>query len=199
MAFVPAPGVCQVDLIQSQGGAPIVNSIYIRKTTAWTETDQGLLRAAIQTWWVNTHRANLSNDIALTAIRTRDLSVQDGVTVTQQLATPSPGTRPVDAAPNNVALVTSLRTGLAGRSRRGRLYLAGIGEDEVGQVIIDPARTAAIGSSMTALATTISAQGWDWVVISRFLNGVARVTALVTQILTIITNSGLDSQRRRLT
>jgi hypothetical protein len=60
--------------------------------------------------------------------------------------------------------------------------------------------TVAAGTYATAFSALLSglaAVGQTLVVVSRFADKVARVTALVTEIVALIVNTKIDSQRRR--
>jgi len=107
-----------------------------------------------------------------------------------------------DPLPPQCASVFSLRTGLKGRSYRGRFFLPATSET-------NQANGAVIGAYTTKL-NTISAQllavfgpagtngDWRLGVISRYLNKVQRTTPVCTQVTSISIDPVLHTQRRRV-
>lgn len=198
MVFVPALNVAEVAMRYTINNRPIVNVLYFRKSTALTLADLTTLATLVRDWWQNTMRANFSIDIRLGVVSVRDLTVQNGLIYDLVIASPIGGTRAGNPASNQVAIVTSNRTGLAGRSYRGRNFWASIVENDVTTEFLETTLCTNVGNAMVALRTSVVAAGFDWVVVSRVLNGVARVTALISDIISVIVNTRVDTQRRRV-
>lgn len=92
--------------------------------------------------------------------------------------------------PNQVALVTSLKTGLMGRSYRGRIYWPGFTEaDSVGNYCVSGVQTA-VGVTMTAMMVDLATLGHQLCVASKKLDTGHAVT-------TYNTDARWDIQRRR--
>lgn len=70
-----------------------------------------------------------NNQLKFQGIVVSRVSPRDGPIVEQLLET-SNGAQPNDSLPSYCAGLLSLRTGLGGRSRRGRSYYGGVGEDD---------------------------------------------------------------------
>lgn len=103
-------------------------------------------------------------------------------------------------SPNNVTLCISFRTGLTGRSARGRNYWPGFLESDVNNNRVEFARANAIvGWYESLVGVNAVINGWTWCVISRRFNNAIRpagVTFPITQV--VLVDNIVDSQRRRL-
>jgi hypothetical protein len=105
-----------------------------------------------------------------------------------------PGTGAGNPLPNELAAVVTLRTALAGKSYRGRVYLAGFNvaqNDAAGRIVA--ALNAAMVTFVTNVQTDMAAQGITLAVLSRVHNVATPVTGITTL------DTLWDSQRRRKT
>lgn len=108
------------------------------------------------------------------------------------------GTLSSPALPSEVTIAVSLRTGFTGRSKRGRVYHVGIGEDNVVGDLISEAYQTALETAYAALITAADAIGFSWVVASFQSEGAPRalgVAANITEV--VIVDRIVDSQRKR--
>jgi len=115
--------------------------------------------------------------------------------------TPQTGYSASHALPNEVALCVTERTGLAGRSQRGRLYLGGIPLNATDGVDLNRLESAHIGTANSAAASFLAAMISDDVtpvVTSYFHDKAPRALAQNTEIVSMFVNGRLDSQRRRM-
>lgn len=104
------------------------------------------------------------------------------------------------AAPaNNVTYAVSFRTGLGGRSYRGRAYHVGLAEADIADSYIDLTVRESIREAYETLITYAQNAGWVWGVYSKMNGGVARSEGVITPITSVITvDNILDSMRTRL-
>jgi hypothetical protein len=110
-----------------------------------------------------------------------------------------PGSKTGTAAPMNAAVVVSLRTGLRGRSYRGRCYLGSISMSDVASAVdINSNFQAAIVAAFAGLQAALLSAALDMVVVSKQHNGVPRSAGATYAIEQIVVDSHIDSQRRRL-
>jgi len=151
------------------------------------------------TWEIDTLMPLLSSALTYRGIEVRDLAVPAGAIGVAVPEAPIDGSITEDSLPGGTAFVISLRSGLAGRSARGRTYVAGIpiskktGNQVVGSFASD------LVSAFNDLIALLEAAGHFLVVVSRFAELVERVvpaTFTITTATAVDTN--LDSQRRRL-
>lgn len=169
MVFTPVPNTVEVRMVARYLNQPVTNSLYYTFSAVPSQTDvQQLGQDAAQLW--STHVVPLlSNEYRLVEVYCRDLSAQSSYIYTytgQPL--PSTGGSAGLPLPSSVAVVVTLRTGLAGRSYRGRLYISGLTEPQVDG---DYPRANVRQQIITAVGTvgfTLNTNGRVWVVVSRY-------------------------------
>lgn len=101
--------------------------------------------------------------------------------------------------PNNCSIAVSFKTGLSGRTNRGRNYWAGLLETDVTDQRVTPGRLAQIKGMYEGLLGTgyIDAM-WKWCVISRKII-IPFIVGRAVPITSVVFNDDVvDSQRRRL-
>jgi hypothetical protein len=126
-----------------------------------------------------------------------DMSVFGGAQITTPCTTAHGGLT-TDPAAANAAFVVSFRTGHAGRSFRGRTYVPGLvsaGFTDAQHVTTGFA--TGIHNAFASLISVLNLSSYALVVLSRYTALALRAVALATEITSIITNTTVDSQRRR--
>jgi hypothetical protein len=106
----------------------------------------------------------------------------------------TPGTGVGEVEPGNVALVVKLLTGAVGRSRRGRQYMFGLGENTVNGNI-------ALSGYLSALAVAFTRHLLGFTAASNtYIPTVAsRKLGVLYDVIQFGIEAYIDSQRRRLT
>lgn len=198
MAFQPVPNGIKIELNALQNGIPIVNVWYVQVVGAITLTTLQDVAGAVESWWVDSLRDNLHSSYVLQNITCTDVSVENGIQYIETSITTPTGVGVGPQAAANAALCVSWRTGFTGRSFRGRTYFGGLD-----QTYLVTAQEFA-SSSVTAftnvaldLIDALATVGATLVVVSRVAAGIARITALASEVISIIVDSKVDSQRRR--
>lgn len=169
---------------------------------ATTVVDSSPLGVALRTWWLAQPMSQMSNQYNLDEIRTKKLfpTVNDEIiTVVPQ---PAAGTLVGESLPSTVALCLSLRTGLGGRSFRGRKYIAAIPESEQnGSRLITSAKEAweAIRVSfMDTFGNDPNSSGWHVGVLSRkMIKDGQTVGAAFTDVNNLLVRDVLATMRSR--
>jgi hypothetical protein len=170
--------------MQSQPNLPEMNDL---AQTCWN-------------WWENNHAALLVPQVGLREVVVTSLHVQNGPQVTYAPDTTTVGTLGGFALPNEVSMCVSLRTGVRGRSARGRWYMLSISDDQLANTNeIDGAAATAMITSLNALLTAITGGGWVPVIVSYRTNNAPRPGGPVYFVITTATvvDNILDSMRRR--
>jgi hypothetical protein len=126
------------------------------------------------------------------------MSEQAGLYEKFVLSAPLQGTEVSPAAPANVAVVASWRTGHSGRSYRGRNYIGGIPINSYEGNTVDPDYVAGWIGAYTALISAAAAEDYTWVVGSAYHNNAPREAGIVTPITNVLVDNRVDTQRRRL-
>lgn len=200
MAFVNLPFGVKVEVAWETGSGVAVCIHFVSKTTpaAITAAELVAINSAFD-GWRTAIRPVQPNVVTIAGIRSIDWSVPDGATVLTVPSASVAGSNANPILPLNVAICASHYTGLTGRSRRGRNYIPGIGENDVatGDVILAAARTVIVGAYQ-ALRTDLLAAGFVQVVASFHANGAPRANGQGTAVLTTQIDQYSDSQRRRL-
>jgi hypothetical protein len=214
LPFQPCPGVASVTLeYTSLDGDIMENILHVWNGTssAWTGAQLAVLVGAIHTWLttgggVGSNYVELSsNDGHWTGIYARDLTTASGPTYGVAFSTV--GGQSAGQLQQGLTKAFTLRSGLAGRSQRGRVFQVGIaatwasstGSDQVSPTLL--ADGVQMWTSLIAAVTTISS-AYAWVVLSRYttIGGVytRRTAGVTTPIISIgYSHTSFDYQRRR--
>jgi hypothetical protein len=198
--FVPASSVVQITAEQQYGSQPLANVFCVQFTTPPSAVGMGDTLDLVSAWFSTTYAPLCHTGWSLTGLRARDLSTQDGIVV-ETAPSGVVGQLSGTPLPSSIAMCLSLRSALAGRSRRGRIYLSGLTAvhlENTNQNLFSSAAITARINAVETLRSDLDTGGTDWVIVSRFSLGVERVTALVTPVTSIIsTDPTVDSQRGR--
>jgi hypothetical protein len=200
MAFVPAPNIVEAQFRMTFGGERTMNRIHINVLTEPTEAICLSVATALAVWWTNNVDTITTNQLSLREVYVKSLHEQNGPEASYSTGFPAPGLLTADPLPNSNSIVVSLRTGLTGRSARGRWFWQGLVEAQVDHNTVQSATLTAIDGAMENLKTAITSLGYLWVVVSFFNNGGPRSGGPVYFPITAVlfTDSTVDSQRRRL-
>jgi hypothetical protein len=94
--------------------------------------------------------------------------------------------------------VISWRTGAIGRSFRGRTYIGGLdGAATITAQSVSTSFAGAIAAAASDLIDRLQTYGAALAVLSRYASKVLRVTGLLTEIISVLVDTKIDSQRRR--
>lgn len=197
MALGIVPNGIKVELNAIQNGIPIVNRMYVTQSTpvGSGDLDDTIVKFLA---FFNEYKALCHPTYVLQNITATDVSVANGTQTIFPLTTSNIGTGTGAAMAANAAMVASLRTNFTGRSFRGRFYLGGL-NDGVQQDAqnVKVASAGAFAGFVVNLIDTLGTINKTLVVVSNYASGVVRVVALATEIINIIVDTKIDSQRRR--
>jgi len=206
MAFVPAVNCAHVRLEGVIDGQQTINDLYFRNSAAISVADIAGLAVNIRDWFDLTFSTICDASWTTVAVHARDLTTAFGV-VSDLAAAGTIGGTAGEGAPNNVAACISFRTGLAGRSFRGRNYIPAVPNSQIDLNTFETeyiAACIAVYSDFLPGGAVLPA-GWEWVILSRF-SGVGpggvpipRITGVMTPVLSVLfTDFTADSMRSRL-
>lgn len=141
----------------------------------------------------------LSNSYSVNQLQATVMKADGAAQATFTPSTPITGDNVSPALPNSVAACATISTGLAGRSYRGRIYVAGLCEDMVG---LSRLNTEAVSDLNASLGDLITAEGFSPFtlgVYSKVSGGVKRAAGVFTPATQVaLRDNVIDSQRRRL-
>jgi len=200
MPFVPAPNVVEVQLRATFDGQQVMNRFHVNVLHEPTEADCIAIAAAVGDWWDTNAQALVATNVVMREIYVKSIAVANGPEATYSAIFPLAGVATGDSLPNNVALAVSLRTGLTGRSARGRWFWYGIVESQVDANTMTSGTITSIDAAITNLLSDIEGLGFNWVIVSFTHDNAPRVGGPVYFIVNNITvvDATVDSQRRRL-
>lgn len=198
MAFIPIPNSATLCFDFTSAGQNWQFCLTVRKSAgAITSTDLANIATEGGNWWTSHLRAEITTTTTLRQVRVTDMQVQGGQ---QEIDTfNQAGTGGGGITPLNSPIVVSLRTAKRGRSYRGRAYVSGIPQD----ALLNPVdwtvvRTASVAAAFIALQAALDTAGYDLVVASKQHNGVVTDPAETNEVIAILVDQHVDSQRRRL-
>jgi len=198
MATQLVPDGIEVVMTAVQNGVPIVNIFNIKDTATH---DSALLSEYCDeflAWWRVQLKPVLSNSYVLSEIKATSLETGTGPQHILSPTVDNQGELTGEEVAGNAAVVISWRTASIGRSFRGRTYIGGLdaAATVTAQAISAPFAVAIAGAA-TDLIDRITALGGTLCVLSRYLAGTLRVVGLLTEIISVIVDTKIDSQRRR--
>lgn len=217
MVFIPVPNAIQVNLQFLDEEGDIAENVFgVQKSGSWTVAQMQSMCNAFLNWWHDgdgaghTYRSHQPAEFTLLGATARELSTQSGPT-TQNTTMPADvvGGQAGAALQAGLTFAMTARTGLAGRSYRGRTFICGISEDSLaalGDNQVPSNYATGLVLAFNALITAVPAAvaGCTLVVISRYsgVTSAGRPIPRSTGITTPITQYGyhdlfLDYQRRR--
>jgi hypothetical protein len=196
MAATIAENTVQIRVYQSLYGQRVENGFYIQ---APNDPDTVLLEGlatTVLTEWEQHILPTQSQDLTLRGVNLISLDTATGPSYEEFLVSPLPGGTVSASLPGSVAFVIKFSTAQRGRSRRGRVYMSGIPEQDVtGNFLNSSPQADMVSGWRTFLTNVADSIGGVHVVISRTSD-----PATVTRVTSVdATDNVLDSQRRRLT
>jgi hypothetical protein len=200
MPLVEAPNIVSAQFRGLADGQLVMNTMHVDCLTEPTEAMCQSIATAGGTWWVGNVKTIVATNVGLREVYCRSLHEANAPEATYSSGLPSFGTATGDSLPNNVSLAVSLRSGLTGRSARGRWFWYGFVESQVDANTVNSGAMSSIDAAITNLISAIDALGFIPVIVSYRTNKAPRVGGPVyfpISNITIVDNT-IDSMRRRL-
>ncbi len=197
MALGIVPNGMKIEMNYTQNGIPVVNRFYVTKTSAPTSADLDDAITATLAFY-NDIKAYQHPTLILQNITATDVHVANGTQTILPLTTSNVGTGTGTAAAANAAQCASLRTSFTGRSFRGRFYFGGLCNTSLSDAQNwSTIQSAALAGFLDDFITALGVINQTLVVVSNYSAKVVRVVALATEVISIIMDTKVDSQRRR--
>lgn len=198
MAFISLPNGIKIEIIMRKGGAPVVNVVFLQATGVPNLLNLENYTNAVITWWNTNIKPLVTSGTALHTVRATNWNAENGLQYTNDLLTPSAGTRTGGDTPSNVAAVTTFLTGQSGRSFRGRVYNGGMSDDDIVTNTLSTTLVAGYLTAWAAFQADMQALGLEHVVASFYSNLAPRTVGVATPIVSYSMNNVVDTQRRRI-
>jgi hypothetical protein len=197
MANLPVANCARVEVRWLLQGQQCENTFAVHGTVPWTEGLLLGLNTLVTDWIVDFYAPMVSDTVFFSEIESTGLDAEDGPQVTTSVS--GTGGGGTTALPNEASFCVIPRSGLTGRSRRGRWFMPPpllADRDGANAVTVTYANLAkgALNELMSALSDASQRMG----VISRIHNGAVRTPPLFTPYTNATyVNLILDSQRNR--
>lgn len=200
MPFQPVPNTAHVALNGTLNSEQVQNNLFfVNPSGPFTDSDLEVLSQSVADWWGANLRPNQGPAYSLRQVTATSLQTAIDVQWTWSTGLPLAGTAGGATLPGNVAFCVSFRTGLSGRSARGRNFVPGLTEAQVTGNTVESATVNALVAAYALLLNPVTTGGYTWVIVQRRQDGVqlpAGITRNVGSVVAVDTN--VDSQRRRL-
>src|ERR1700688_2775389 len=159
MPFIPAADTARVSMHFRQDGQEVENQFYVVKAAPFSTADLNNLAAIAVAWWVASMRPNLANTLTLTEVVAKAMDSVGAPEIVYTTGLPTSGSNAGVSLPNNVTIAIKLLTATSGRSFRGRQYILGLLQGELGvdQNTITAAAVTAFTNAYNSLITSIQA------------------------------------------
>jgi hypothetical protein len=198
MPFVPVPDVARLAITyQDTSGNQAVNVLHFQDLDGiHSPAHLNLLVQQVAGWLASDWADTAASAWSAIQVEARYLNTEDDFYKIESVNIP--GTETGQALPSQDTIAISFRSGLTGRSRRGRLYHVGLSEAAVnGDYLIGTSRTVLI-AAYEALMSATATDNWFLVVVSYTGDGQPREFPLVTEITSVvITDDIIDSMDKR--
>jgi hypothetical protein len=209
MPFVPVQDVAEVVLRHVLHGQNVINVLHFKRNAGWTGEALLAFLAQVAEAWKNNILGGYSNELSFVSAAARLLTTASSPVAEFDVIPDAAGGAAVSSENANVALCIGLKTGLAGRSFRGRCYMAGVASNQVTNSLVDEPHLSNRVSDMNNFKTAINNIGVAWGVVSKYSGytqtapkfkkvPTPRAQGIFTPIVSLSADRLTDSMRRRL-
>lgn len=199
MPFQPVPDTCRVELRYTWNLQQCMNTLYFKNPLGWSVAALQVLCQEIADVWSASWKAQQAATVTLRELVATQLESEIDNQYTLLMPIGSVGTAGTPSLPNNVSFCVSFRTGLTGRSARGRNYFVGLVEGAVVDSTVNSASINAIVAGYQQVLALNETLSQEWVIVQRYSEGnllPQGITRAVNSI--VVVDAVVDSQRRRL-
>lgn len=195
MAFIPVPDTAKVVFELDTNGQAWSFALYFSQP-GFTDTDLEDLLTALDAGIVTDLGGYLTTVTNFNRLVGYDMRAVDGVRIINpSIVAGADADPPVSV---NTAMVISYYASGRGKWNQGRVYLTGLPENSLDERAWTEVLSGLILGIFDSLIDN-PPTGWQWVVVSRYLNNLPRTTAAIAPVKTAsIRNTVAGSQRKRL-
>lgn len=199
MPFQPVENTCRVELRYTWNLQQCMNTLYFHNALGWSVDALNDLCSEMFSIWQEHWKPQQASTVTLREIVATQLEGEIDNQYTLLAPIGSVGTAATPSLPNNVSFCISFRTGLTGRSARGRNFFIGLVEGAVVDSTVNSASINAIVAGYQAVLALNVADAQQWVVLQRYSEGNLLPSGITRPIKSVIVVDAIvDSQRRRL-
>lgn len=199
MAFQPVTAACQCLINYRQAGQEMQSQLYFDTSGSNDPTVLTNLAQVVADWLTNEWAPLAASTATVISLILTNVDIAGGAQVTFTPIGGIQGGNASFAMPTGTTVTASWRTGLAGRSFRGRTYHVGLTESQVADNALTSTARSDLQQAYTQLIVDANIFGTPLSIASRVSNGVPRPAGILTPVQTCLVDEFIDSQRRRLT
>lgn len=182
MAFQAVPNTLGLFIRGTFQLVPVENTFYYKYTPEITPAELAELTEAvcnkITSYWLPL----LSTGFKVTEVYARDLAVEAAIQFTDTSLSGDMGAVTGDTLPNRNTLAVKRYSTLTGKNTRGRIFWFGFSESQVDNNYVDTDVVDDIVAAIQQIDTSAVSLGLQPVIVSRYLNGAKRATAVTYDI-----------------
>jgi hypothetical protein len=184
--------VVRVTIFGTRDTRQVLNTFHVANPAGWTLATMAALAVDTQSWINSAYKTLVSTPITWYLISVRLYNPSNPLAYDLSISPPIAASQAGPAEAGNVTATLSLRTGLAGRKYRGRMYVAAISENHVAQNdLLTSAYVALAGTVTQAFLTAMNAGSRVAAIFHKATNTYTAVNGYAIENI-------VDSQRRRL-
>lgn len=201
MAFIPTPNAAHVDLgYRDDTGRTFSNGFDLLDATPYDLTKLGAVVSNVLAAWDELIAEIMGQYVSLVQVSARALDAANAPSTIITPALPLAGALAGVPLPLHSCVVVTFRSGLAGRSFRGRLFHTGMVQNNLfTQTQWTAAVAAAVGTQYNAFLTTFQTESLgEHVVISTQQGGITLAEGDPTPITSYVGRVNIGTQRGRV-
>jgi hypothetical protein len=184
--------VVRVTIFGTRDTRQVLNTFHVSNTAGWNLSSMATLANDVVSWISTSYKTLVSTPITWYLVSVRLYNPSNPLAYDQSISPPIAATQAGPAEAGNVTATLSLRTGLAGRKYRGRLYVAAISENHVAQNdLLTSSYVILAGTVTQALLTAMNVGTRAIAIFHKLTNTYTNVNGYAIENI-------VDSQRRRL-
>jgi hypothetical protein len=184
--------VVRVTIFGQRDTRQVLNTFHVSNPGGWTLGTMAALANDTVNWINTIYKTLVPSVYSWYLVSVRLYNPSNPLAYDQSISPPIVGTRAGTAEAGSVTSTLSLRTGLAGRRYRGRMYVAGISETDVAtNDLLGSGYVALAGTVAQAFLTAINTGGRNATIFHKLSNTYTNVNGYAIENI-------VDNQRRRL-
>lgn len=196
MPFVPAPNCIKAVINWFADGKNWYNTLWFWNSAGWTMAEGETFADVIFLWAEENFLPFLPSSVSLSEVVVYDMDTEDSWVVASTVPSAA-GDLGGTLASLASCMTVTFRTSRRGRSYRGRNYVTGFQEADVGARTFVAGLVTNIGNAYEALPSALLGTGGQHVVVSYYNNNVAREIAEHTPVVDYDAHSTIYRQGKR--
>mgnify|MGYP000558731925 CR=1 FL=1 len=197
--FVPNAAIVQVIVEYLTDGIEWTNTLYFQSSAPIDVPKIDTVLNAVENHFVGNIASILSSSTSVTKLTGYSMASDTAPKSERTLSPPVQGSRAGSAAPLQDAATITLNTGNRGRSGRGRHFVSGLREADLGVTEVEAVFLTDLVNTYDNILTAFAGVPILWGVYSRYSGGLPRATGLFQPIIGVsVSSPKIKTQRRRL-